>query len=171
MNWRRQDGQAMVMAAIWILLVGIVTFTLAVSFGSLSLSTDWISHVAQQAAKGGGTAGMEAQTVAVGNPQFNVPVVQQVATQIMASNLGLDPSSLVPQPGSPFVNTPQIQVVVTNGPFPAVMTIPFTGGQTITENYPTVIVAIQGDVQNWMGHTVQANYWAAARIYEPGAPP
>ncbi len=171
MTWQREDGQAMVMAAVWILLVGIATFTLAVSFGSMSISTNWISHVAQQAAKGGGTAGMEAQAVAVGNPRFNVPVVQQVATQIMASNLGLDPSSLAPQSGSPFVSTPQIQVIVTNGPFPATITVPFTGGQTITESYPTVVVAIQGDLENWTGHTVLANYWSAARIYEPGAPP
>ena len=171
MRLYHEGGQAMVMAAIWIMLAGILTFMLAISFGSMSESTDWIGHVMQDAAKSAGTSGMEAQSVAVGDPQFNISLVQQTAAQVVAKNLGLNPSTLVPEQGSPFVSTPQLQVVVTNGPFPATITIPFTSGQTITESYPTVVVAIQGDIQNWTGHAVQANYWAAARIYEPGAPP
>lgn len=168
---RRESGQVLVTTAVWILFVGVATFTLAVSFGYLTSSADWIAHVCQLAAKSGGTAGMTSQSMAQGAPQFDVPVVQQVAAKVVAADLGLDPATLAPQPGSPFVSAPSIQVVATNGPFPATITVPFTGGLTITEGYPTVVVAVQGEMRNWMGHTVQAHYWSAARIYEPGAPP
>lgn len=158
------------MSVIWISLVGIVIFGLTMSFGYLSMNANWIERTVQAAATSAGTAGMTPDTVAVGNPQFNPSVVQQTADQIVAENLGLAMNTFVPDSGSPFISAPQIKVVTDNGPFPATIAVPFTT-TTIQENYPTVVISVQGDLRNWMDHTVQATYWAAARIYEPGAPP
>lgn len=168
--WRNERGQATVMTLVWIGAIGFALFAYTVSISYIRMSAQNVERTVQNAAKSAGTLGMTGPSLAVGSPELDETTVTQAVRSILADNLGLDTTTLQPEQGSPFMSAPTIDVVVSNGPFPANIPVPLAG-TTLTESYPTVVVSVQGDIRNWMGHTITGTYWAAARIYEPGAPP
>ncbi len=165
-----ESGQATLLTMIWLLTAGLALVVMWLSFGYLTQSANTVERTVQETANSAGTAAMTPATLAQGDPQLDPTLAEQKAESLLATNLDLVPGTFAPGSWSPFASTPQIQVVVSNGPFPAQIAVPFTG-TVLTENYPTIVVAIQGDLRNWMGQAVPNTYWAASRIYEPGAPP